>query len=105
MFVGIFVGIALFKEKYTNMKLTNVQIKNDQSKDKHYKLSDGKGLYLLVHNNGSKYWRIAYRFEGKQKDLAIGVYPQVSLLEARKKCEETKHLLSQGIDPNQEKNR
>lgn len=85
------------------MKLTNVQIKNAYPKDKPYKLSDGRGLYLLVHNNGSKYWRMAYRFNNKQKDLALGVYPHISLLEARKKCDHAKELLSQNIDPSQEK--
>lgn len=52
------------------MKLTNTKIKNTQPKDKPYKLSDGKGLYLLINPNGTKYWRMAYRFNGKQKLLA-----------------------------------
>lgn len=85
------------------MKLTNVQIKNAQSKDKPYKLSDGKGLYLLVNANSSKYWRLAYRFEGKQKLLALGVYPEVSLAEARTKQEEARQLIKKGLDPIQEK--
>ena len=81
------------------MTLTNVQIKNAQPKDKPYKLSDGKGLYLLVSPTGSKYWRLKYRYEKKEKLLALGVYPTISLLDARKKCLEAKELLAQNIDP------
>src|SRR5690554_4347498 len=60
---------------YTNnygsaMKLTHTQIKNAKAKDKNYKLTDGQGMYLLVHKNGSKYWRLNYRFDRKQKTLA-----------------------------------
>lgn len=68
-----------------------------------YKLSDGKGLYVLVSNNGSKYWRLKYRFEGKEKVLALGVYPDVSLEKARRKAIEARGLLDDGIDPNQMK--
>jgi hypothetical protein len=51
--------------------------------DKPYKLTDGEGMHLLVHPNGSKYWRLQYRFDGKQKMLALGMYPEISLSEAR----------------------
>jgi len=54
-------------------------VKQAKPQGKPFKLSDGKGLYLLVHPNGSKYWRIDYRFAGKRKTLALGVYPEVSL--------------------------
>jgi integrase len=63
------------------------------------KLSDGGGLYLLIAPHGSKLWRLAYRFGGKQKTLAIGVYPTVKLKAARDKREEAKRLLANGIDP------
>ncbi len=63
-----------------------------------FKVSDGGGLYLLVKSSG-RYWKLAYRFGGKQKTLAFGVYPSVSLDEARKKREAAKALLAQNIDP------
>ena len=63
------------------------------------KLSDSGGLYLLIAPHGSKLWRLAYRFGGKQKTLAIGVYPTFTLKAAREKREEAKRLLANGIDP------
>lgn len=67
--------------------------------DKAQKLSDAGGLYLLVHPNGSKYWRLKYRFLGKEKVLAIGIYPQVTLSEARTSRDDAKKLLTNGKDP------
>jgi len=67
------------------MPLTATQVKQSRSKDKAYKLSDGGGLYLLVNPNGSRYWRYKYRYGGKEKVLALGVYPEVSLKKARQK--------------------
>ena len=64
-----------------------------------HKLSDSGGLYLLVQPTGSKLWRLAYRFAGKQKTLALGVYPTVSLAEARERRDEAKKRLARGIDP------
>ncbi len=81
------------------LKLNNTQIKALKPKDKQYKVSDGKGLNLVVHPNGSKYWRLFYRFEGKQKTLALGVYPMVGLADARQKTMEAKTMVAQGIDP------
>jgi len=69
---------------------------------KQTKLADGGGLYLLVKPQG-KYWRLDYRFADKRKTMALGVYPTVSLKNARKAREAAKELLSQGIDPNQAK--
>jgi integrase len=66
------------------------------------KYSDGQGLHLLVKKSG-KYWRLNYRFNDKQKTLAIGVYPTVSLAKARKRREDARVLLSEGIDPSQAK--
>ncbi|MCP9267598.1 tyrosine-type recombinase/integrase [Xenorhabdus sp. XENO-1] len=85
------------------MKLTAKQIEASKPKEKDYKLSDGGGLYLLIKSNGSKYWRLKYRKDGKEKLLAIGVYPTVTLADARKKREEAKRLLVDGIDPNQKR--
>ena len=81
------------------MALTELQIKNLKPTDKQQKLSDSGGLQLLVHPNGSKYWRLAYRFNGKQKVMAMGVYPIVTLAHARTKRDEAKALLANGEDP------
>ena len=78
--------------------ITDVLIRQAKPKDKPYKVSDGGGLYLLINATG-KYWRLNYRFAGKQKTLAAGVYPVVSLIDARKKREEAKALLAKDIDP------
>ena len=85
------------------MPLTAIQVKEAKSSDKNQKLSDGQGMYLLVKTNASKYWRMDYRFAGKRKTFAIGVYPQVSLKQAREHRYEAKKLLSEGLDPNQQK--
>lgn len=85
------------------MKLVAITIKQAKPLDKDYKLSDGKGLHLLVKKNGGKYWRQAYRFAGKQKTLALGVYPKVSLAEARERSTEAHKQLRNGIDPNEAK--
>jgi integrase len=71
--------------------------------DKPYKLADAAGLYLEVTPKGGKYWRLKYRFDGKEKRLAFGVYPEVTLKEAREKRDEARKLLSQGIDPSAER--
>ena len=85
------------------MTLTDTRIKNAKPKDKLYRLSDSKGLYIEIHPNGSKYWRLKYRFAKKEKRLALGVYPRVTLKAARKACELPKDQLEQGIDPGQAK--
>ncbi|WP_273843343.1 tyrosine-type recombinase/integrase [Providencia rettgeri] len=85
------------------MKLTVKQIDSSKSKEKDYKLSDGGGLYLLVKTNGGKYWRLKYRIDGKEKLLAIGIYPTVTLADARRKRDDAKRLLADGIDPNQQR--
>jgi integrase len=81
------------------MPLTDVQVRQAKAKLKDYWLTDEKGLRLLVKPNGSKYWRLKYRFLDKQKTLAIGVYPAVSLKEARESTIEAKRQLAQGVDP------
>ncbi|MGQ0835543.1 MAG: Arm DNA-binding domain-containing protein [Gammaproteobacteria bacterium] len=63
------------------------------------KISDSRGLYLLVAPNGGRYWRYNYRFNGKQKTLALGVYPDVSLDKARARHQEARRQLADGIDP------
>ncbi|REF28708.1 integrase [Xenorhabdus cabanillasii] len=85
------------------MKLTARQVETVKPQEKDFKLSDGGGLYLLVKENGSKYWRLKYRIAGKEKLLAIGTFPLVTLAEARKKRDGAKKLIAEGIDPNQDK--
>jgi integrase len=80
------------------MSLTDPACRNAKPKDKQYKLSDAKGLYLLVNKSG-KYFRLDYRFAGKRKTLALGVYPDVSLKEARIKRDDAKKMLENGVDP------
>jgi integrase len=81
------------------MALTAIEVKNAKGSDKPQKLSDGGGLYLQVQPNGAKYWRLAYRFAGKQKTLALGVYPDVSLSDARERREQARKVLANGADP------
>lgn len=81
------------------MALTDVQIKKAQPKDKAYKLTDGSGLYLQVAKNGGKWWRFKYLFEGKEKLLSLGVYPNISLAEARNRRQDARTLVAKGIDP------
>ena len=85
------------------MKLTARQVDTSKPKDKPYKLSDGGGLYMLVNPNGSRYWRLKYRIAGKEKLLALGVYPDITLAEARQKRADAKKVLAAGGDPGQEK--
>lgn len=84
------------------MGLTATQVKNKKATDRPLKLSDGRGLFLLIQpNKTNKYWRLAYRFNDKQKTLSLGVYPDVSLEEARTYREEARKLLKAGIDPSE----
>ena len=85
------------------MKLTDTALRALKPTGKVQKLSDGGGLYLHVTPTGSRLWRMAYRFTGKQKLLSFGAYPTVSLRDARKLREEAKEQLAKGIDPGAEK--
>jgi hypothetical protein len=67
----------------------------------HFSVQDGRGMYVLVKPNEGKYFRFNYRFGGKQKTMALGVYPSTTLAQARRKLEEARALLKKGIDPNQ----
>ncbi len=87
------------------MPLSDTSARNAKPLDKPYKLSDGGGLFLLVNPSGSKYWRLKYRINGKEKLLSLGVYPQVSLKAAREKRDEIKAFIAQGIDPSIERKR
>jgi integrase len=81
------------------MALTNVRIKRLKPEKKAYKVFDGRGLYMEISPSGGRLWRLKYRFEGREKRLALGVYPEVTLAEAREKREAARKLLAQGIDP------
>lgn len=81
------------------MALTDVSIRKAKGRKKQYKLADGAGLYLLVTPDSRKYWRLKYRHSKREKVLALGVYPDVSLIEARQGRDDAKRLLKQGEDP------
>ena len=81
------------------MKLNARQVDTAKPREKAYQLADGAGLYPEVVPSGSRYWRMKYRFNGKEKRLAFGVYPAVSLAQARALRDEAKKKLAEGIDP------
>ena len=81
------------------MALTDTRIRNAKPSAKAYKLSDGGGMYLLVKPDGGRYWRLDYRFAGKRRTLALGVYPIITLSGARLRRQEARRLLAQNIDP------
>lgn len=81
------------------MKLSAIQVKQAKPKEKDYKLFDGEGLFLLIKTNGKKHWRLKYRFLNKEKLLAIGPYPLLSLQEAREAKLDAKRLINNSIDP------
>ena len=81
------------------MTLTSLAVSKAKPRDKQYKLTDERGLCLLVMPNGGRYWRLRYQFAGKSKSLALGVYPDVSLAKARERRDRARELLADGIDP------
>ena len=81
------------------MSLIQVQVKSTKHGNKPIKLFDGRGLYLEVVPGGGRWWRFKYRFEGKGKRLSLGVFPDVSLKDARERCDDARKALSKGIDP------
>ncbi len=85
------------------MKLTDIKCKSAKPAEKPYKLFDGQGLFLDIRPNSSKYWRLKYRINNKEKLLALGVYPEISLLEAREKRREARKMIDGGIDPSHDK--
>lgn len=85
------------------MALRDVKVRSVMPEAKAYKLTDGEGMVLLVHSNGSKYWRLRYRFGGKEKMLALGKYTEVSLADARARRDEARKLLANGVDPSEGK--
>lgn len=81
------------------MPLTDIAIRQAKATEKPFKPSDGGGLHLLVTPTGGKLWRLAYRFDGKQRQLAFGGYPEVTLKDARARRDAAKETLAAGIDP------
>ena len=81
------------------MALTDLVVKKSKTTGNPIKLTDSGGLFLLVQPNGAKYWRLAYRYADKQKTLALGVYPDVSLADARSRRDDARKLLANDIDP------
>lgn len=85
------------------MALTDTKVRSAKPEEKEYSLVDGDGMSLLVKPSGSKYWRFRFRFGGKQHLMAFGVYPEISLANARQKREEARKLVAAGIDPREHK--
>ena len=81
------------------MALTDTTVRNTKPAEKPIKLTDGRGLYLLLKPNGSRWWRFDYRYGGKRKTLSMGVYPDVSLKDARNRRDEARKLLASDADP------
>lgn len=99
--VGVFVGVyrELKKEIPPVAEKKEITFRNAKPEDKVYKITDEKGLFLHVTPKGGRYWRLKYRFGGKEKLLALGVYPDVTLGKARDKRDDARKLLADGIDP------
>ena len=89
------------QKMFPQNSLTLAEIKAALPKAKTYKLAAGGGLYLAIAPNGGKYWRLKYRFGGKEKTLALGVYPAVTYPDALAAREQAKSLLKKGSDPSQ----
>ncbi len=85
------------------MPITDTAIRNAKTVDKPVKLYDGQGMFVLVTPSGGKWWRFRYRFDGKEKLLSLGTYPDISLKDARERREAARKLIAQGIDPGAER--
>jgi hypothetical protein len=104
---GIYGGISssidiynpIMAKQSTTGKLPAVSVNQAKPKTKPYKLSGGCGLYLLINPNGCRYWRLKYRVDQKEKVLALTVYPDISIAQAREQAQKAKQLLKQYFDP------
>ena len=85
------------------ISLSDAKVRNAKPKTKPYKIADGEGLFLLIIPSGSKYWRLKYFFAGKEKILALGVYPEVNLADARERRAQARKVLAAGNDPGEVK--
>ena len=86
------------------MPLTDVSVRTAKGRATAYKLADGGGLYVLVRSSDARYWRMDYRWGGKRRTLALGVYPMVSLAEARKKGIKRRNCLRVVLTPARNEN-
>ncbi|MBU7578969.1 MAG: integrase arm-type DNA-binding domain-containing protein [Porphyrobacter sp.] len=87
------------------MALTDVAIRNAKPRAKPYKMGDAFGLFVLIQPSGGKLWRFKYRFDGREKKLAIGTYPVIGLAEARRRRDQARELLAADKDPSRERQR
>ena len=94
---------TIAKKAKNKTSLTDLTAKKAKPREKQYRLCDQHGLYLQVEPSGAKYWRHNYRHHGKQKTLALGVYPNITLEAARKRHNESWEMLAHGVDPGAEK--
>ncbi|WP_324869982.1 Arm DNA-binding domain-containing protein [Sphingomonas psychrotolerans] len=78
------------------MALTALEVRSAKGKERPYKVSDSGGLYLFIQPSGQRYWRLAYRWGGKQHTMALGVYPDVGLADAREKRDSVRKILAEG---------
>ncbi len=85
------------------MALTDTAVRNAKPKEKPYKLGDSGGLFVIVRPNRAKWWRLKYRFGGKEQQLSLGVYPEVSLHQARRRRDEYRQLLANGVNPSDQR--
>src|ERR1700682_3597822 len=83
--------------------LSDAKARNAKPRSKPYKIADGEGLFLFITPTGSKYWRLKYFFGGKEKLLALGVYPEISLADARERRGQARKVLASGNDPGEVK--
>ena len=83
--------------------LTDTALRKLKASEKRYKLYDAGGLFLIVNPNGSLWWRLKYRFGGKERGISLGVYPEVTLKRAREKRDEARQMLSEGLDPSKKR--
>lgn len=83
--------------------LTDLAIRKAKATDRTQKIFDGGGLYLEISPKDSRWWRLKYRFDGKEKRLALGVYPDVTLALARQRRDDARQLLARGVDPGEHK--
>ena len=85
------------------MSLSDAKARNAKPRIKPYKIADGEGLFLFITASGSKYWRLKYFFGGKEKLLALGVYPDITLADARDRRAQARKLIAAGNDPGEAK--
>ena len=83
--------------------LQDVKLRNAKAAEKAYKIHDNRGLFIIVTARGGRWWRLKYRFAGKEKTISLGIYPDVSLAQARDRRDEARKLLASGIDPSAER--